>query len=191
MINCQPAKTEKKILNQVKSVDDIQELYLVFYNDLFFYGLKLSGSEDVTKDCIQDMFLQFWANPESLKNVKSLKAYFLKCFRRRVLNHLADSKKLVNNDLVELKLINSLAVDPFESELIEKEHKNELIYKLISARKDLTIRQQEILYLKFNLGYNYDMICDIMDINYQSVRNLLSEAIRMLRHKIESKIAVA
>jgi DNA-directed RNA polymerase specialized sigma24 family protein len=73
-----------------------------------------------------------------------------------------------------------------EESFINTESEHILENNLKIARESLTSRQQEILYLKYNLGYSNDLICEIMDIKYQSVRNLLSEAIRALRIKMDS-----
>ena len=164
---------------------DLKRIYVTFYKDLYYYGLKLSGSEEITRDCIQDMFLQFWMNENALSEINSVKAYLLKCYRRRVFLELArDNKKISRDAEPGIKPENELIVDSIESDLIHEEDKKAKLLKLIKAKDELTIRQKEILYLKFNLGYNYEMICEIMSIRYQSVRNLFSETIKILHDKL-------
>jgi len=45
----------------------------------------------------------------------------------------------------------------------------------------LSKRQQEVLYLKFEEGLDYEQISKIMDLKYQSVRNLVSTAINKIK----------
>lgn len=161
----------------------LKELYHLHYNDLFYYGLKLSGSKDITKDCIQDLFLQFWSSSEQLSDVRSIKAYLLKCLRRRIFFSIGKEKKCINIPGVLNQF--EVSTDSVEEVIIRSESESEIEGKLRIARGELTIRQQEVIFLKYHLGYNYDMICEIMDIKYQSVRNLLSEAIKLLRIKLE------
>lgn len=66
-----------------------------------------------------------------------------------------------------------------------------MLYKMnnilnrFSMLAGLTTNYSENNDLRFNLGYNYEMICDIMSIKYQSVRNLFCETIRILHDKMK------
>ena len=51
---------------------------------------------------------------------------------------------------------------------------------LKSAFDELSDRQKEILYLKYYSEMDYEEITQIMDMNYQSARNLVSRAIQKL-----------
>jgi DNA-directed RNA polymerase specialized sigma24 family protein len=50
----------------------------------------------------------------------------------------------------------------------------------------LSSRQQEILYLKFHSEMDYDQIIEIMGLNYQSARNLVTRALEALRKSMIS-----
>jgi RNA polymerase sigma factor (sigma-70 family) len=186
MKNYELTTTKRNHRSDFETGFDLRNIYVTFYNDLYFYGLKISGSEDLTRDCIQDMFTQFWSNSESLCGVKSVRAYLLKCFRRRVIEQLNAEKRYLNNYLPEGRYEYTGVAESHESDLVEQDRQNELTQRLLKATGELTARQQEILFLKFNLGYSYDSICDIMNIKYQSVRNLLSETVKYLRKTIEA-----
>ena len=49
----------------------LSEIFLQFHDDLFRYGLKLSHSENMVKDAIQDLFLKLWKNRSNLKPVEN------------------------------------------------------------------------------------------------------------------------
>ena len=53
--------------------------------------------------------------------------------------------------------------------------------------RQLTPRQREIVYLRFFSGADYEEICEIMEIDYQSARDLLYRSIKKLRKVIISK----
>jgi RNA polymerase sigma-70 factor (ECF subfamily) len=57
---------------------------------------------------------------------------------------------------------------------------------LTTAIGKLSSRQQEILYLKFYSEMDYDQIIEIMDLNYQSARNLVTRALDALRKSMIS-----
>ena len=180
---------------QVLSADDVivfkedsklafKELYLKHYHDLYYYGLKLSGSEEISKDCIQDLFIQFWSDYSLLSHVESKKAYLLKCLRRRIFLFLSQENKF--SSIQDNFEHNIPSVSSPEEDLFNIESEKIFQHKLITAKSELSIRQQEVLFLKYGKGYSYSTICDIMDIKYQSVRNLLCEAVTLLRTKLES-----
>ncbi len=60
---------------------------------------------------------------------------------------------------------------------VEKYQKN-LVARII---KELTPKQQEILYLRFTKGFNYNEISEIIDINHNSVRKQVYRAIKKMR----------
>jgi len=54
----------------------------------------------------------------------------------------------------------------------------------------LSSRQQEILYLKFHSEMDYDQIIEIMGLNYQSARNLVTRALEALRKSMTSVLVL-
>jgi RNA polymerase sigma-70 factor (ECF subfamily) len=56
--------------------------------------------------------------------------------------------------------------------------------KLQEAFKVLSSRQREAIFLKYYQEMSYEQICEVMDINYQSVRNLISKGIIELKRII-------
>ncbi len=49
----------------------------------------------------------------------------------------------------------------------------------------LSNRQKEAVFLKYYNQMSYEDICDIMNINYQSVRNLISTALKKLNTELK------
>ena len=75
--------------------------------------------------------------------------------------------------------------------LINSETDAEQKNKLKLAFQQLSDRQKEILYLKYYSEMDYDEITKIMDLNYQSARNLVSRAIAKLSKHISLSILIA
>ena len=65
--------------------------------------------------------------------------------------------------------------------MVADEQHGENHQQLQQALQQLSDRQREAVYLKYEKGLSYDEICTIMDINYQSARNLVATAIKSLR----------
>jgi RNA polymerase sigma factor (sigma-70 family) len=153
------------------------------YSVLYNYGMKLSGDEDLTKDCIQELYITLWKNRDNLGNAVSIRFYLLKSIRRKMIRMMQFRKKKFEyrlSDNYEFEIVFSI-----ESLIIRDEFQKsqqEYFFKLLNS---LSKRQKEAIYLKFYQNLSYDEISQVMDVNYQSVRNYIHQAISTLRSKID------
>ena len=155
-------------------------LYFLYYDSLYYYGLRISGDEIIVHDSLQDLFSDLWFTKENLASIKSTKAYLLSAMRRRVLNDLKKKRRKQAVALEFLKRQPDLAFSP-EDLLIEK--KEELLKQSIIAEalNRLPKRQKEVIYLRYYEELSNQEISVIMGINYQSVSNSLQKAFAFLR----------
>ena len=71
-------------------------------------------------------------------------------------------------------------IESLQSQKLFLENKDQqlaITKKIFDAFEKLSPRQKEIIYLKFYHNLSYEAVSEIMDINYQAARNLLSQAI--------------
>ena len=68
--------------------------------------------------------------------------------------------------------------------LINRYEDEQRLKKIANAINQLPARQKEIIYLKIYKGLSYEEISEIMEINYQVVRNLLCQALKTFRKLI-------
>jgi len=157
-------------------------LYKVYYPLLHNYGLKISNNNiGLTEDCLQDFFLYIYQHRENLADLNSIKPYLFVSFRRSLFREMKKSLKKVNFDKEEdfFIEINFSA----EELMIEQEivcFKQKSIVKLLN---ELSSRQKEVLYLKYYSDLSIDEIANVLEINYQSVLNLIHKGIKKLREK--------
>jgi len=162
------------------------EIFLTFYDDLLRYGRKLSGDQDMVQDCIQDLFLKLWKNKGNLKPVESIKPYLFRSLR----NHITDSIILQKPRIS----IDEGFEHPFEITyshedfLIARQVSEEARSKVIEALNKLTIRQRETIYLRYFEDFDFKTIASIMDMNIQSVHNLLYRGMKVLRDLLLAEI---
>lgn len=157
----------------------LAELFQYYYEELFFYGKKLSGSKRICEDCLQDLFLKLWINRSKLPEIKNLKAYLFTSYRNLIIDCLRWQNRFVDNesDLYTKHPIEFSVEDILIREQVTLEtHKNILI-----AINKLTDRQKEAIYLRFFDGLSFESIAQIMDINVQSVRNFIHRGIIALK----------
>ncbi len=153
-----------------------------YYRLLYNYGAQFSADPEFTRDCIQEMMLELWERRARLSEVVSVKAYLLKSLRHRIGRESIRLQRL--NTVEELAFLSGESVErPIESVIIETEQERVRIQQLQQLIADLTLRQQEIIYLRFYQQLDYDDIAEIMGLSRQSVANLLHRTLKNLRER--------
>lgn len=158
-------------------------IFRTHYQAIFNYGLKLNKDRDLVEDCVQELFLELWKNRNSLGSTDQIKPYLLKSARRKIIkkiNQDSKFKKLFSNILPKEEYAFEIVLSP-ENQVISQQISEEKILKAQSLLDTLPPRQKEILYLLFYQEMSYEEIAKIMDINYQSARNLVHRALKLLR----------
>lgn len=160
--------------------EGLRALYEQYADALYAYGMILCRDEEKVKDCIQDLFVAFWQNHASLPIPDSGKAYLMVSLRRRIFEKTP--KKQLTTEVVEDAEIDRLlfTIDHETTWITEEEEKIKM-EKLASALSQLSERQQEMIHMKYFQQMEYEEIGQIMEINYQSARNLVTRALIALR----------
>ena len=154
----------------------LAELFQNYFSEMMNFGKKILADEEVVKDCIQDLFIEIWKQKNKLLLV-SVKAYFIKSLQYKLIKI---KKKQTNQQ--PFKINDDCYFEwGYDNFLIQLEEANLRAKKLIDAMRLLPKRQQEIVYLKFQLNLSYEEICEVMNIQYQVARNQISNAIKLLK----------
>ena len=181
-------KDDRLLWQKLKSGDK-NALEVIFRNEadaLCKYGRKFTPDKDLIADCLQDLFVELWRTKETIGPTDNIRKYLFVSFRRRLIKDLNKENKTKSLDPdTDLKEEITFSV---ENTWIENEDTIQKSEALTSAISKLSSRQQEILYLKFYNDMDYDQITEIMHLNYQSARNLVTRALESLRKYMISLI---
>jgi len=155
-------------------------IYQSHYQSLLSYGFSLTANLELTKDCLQEMFLELWKKRASLnKDVTDIRSYLFTWLRRKI-----------SKELTKLNELNNKAHNPqqqgqyswsYEELLIAFQQTEEDKNKLRNALNKLTKKQLEIIELKFFENLSYADIAAKTALTQRTVYNLVYEAIRHLR----------
>lgn len=151
-------------------------LFTRHYSLLYHYGLKICHDSAMLEDAIQELFTGIW-HKKPTQPVQSVKAYLLQALKYKLYKSFRDKVPLVDaeqngNDFFEFS---------HENFLIRQQEDNERIKKIVDALNQLPPRQKEVIYLKVYKNLSYEEVSEIMQINYQVVRNLLCQALKTFR----------
>jgi RNA polymerase sigma factor (sigma-70 family) len=165
-------------------------LFELYYDDLYAYGIKLTGNEELARDCIQDLFVKLWESRNRIKSVNQVKPYLIRAFR----NITIDQSRLAEKDPVQrLLTLESPELLNFDSEDFnaESEFSQEQISKLLLALNELPPRVREAVYLRYFTGLSYDELATVMSVNIQSTRNLIHQGIKSLKEDLVGLLIIA
>jgi len=160
-------------------------IYDMHIDALYNFGHKLYQNPQVVEDAIHDLFVDLWRYREKLASVSSVRVYLYVSLRRRIVQ----SSKAGNVFLYDLEWDKlNLASLPEESRLVEKEGSDQQLERLKRYMANLSPRQYEAIILRFYDEMDYADIATIMEVNEQSVRNLVQRGLEHLRQY--SRLAV-
>lgn len=154
-------------------------IYNLNVDALYAYGMKLHSNGSFIKDCIQDVFLDIYTNRNKLSKPTNIKFYLFKALKNTIFRQLKKERKL--GGFPEFEKLSFATEYSIESKTIGeevKDYQKELISQML---RELTSKQQEILYLRFTKGFNYIEISQIIGIDHNSVRKQVYRAIKKLR----------
>lgn len=153
-------------------------IYEFYASDLYAFGLSLRAKPELIEDAIHDIFVEIYIHRYNLEKVDNLKYYFLAAFRNRLFFLL---KKELNTTEITEKDTQGMVDKNFQEKWIENETvlaNEQLVQRLLS---ELNQNQREAIYLRFVEGLSLEEISQLLEINYQSTKNLIHRAIKKLK----------
>jgi len=157
----------------------LERIYREQIGLLLSYGSKFALNTPLLENCIQDLFVDLWRRRRTLGDTDSIPRYLVVALRRRIVRQLERERKQ-GGELEERDLHFQAELNT-EEEWIAREASTQQHSRLRQALEQLSARQREAIYLRYYAGMEYDDICEIMDISYQSTRNLVAGGLKKLR----------
>jgi RNA polymerase sigma factor (sigma-70 family) len=164
-------------------------LYKKYTQRLYNYGMHYCHDRDLVMDCLQELFASIWTKRKNLSTVHSVSAYLFKAFRRLLMKKLTWRKRF----MLSLEPKHELCFDivlPTEQLIENEETSVRRQQNIVRCIKNLSKRQREAIFLKFYNNLNYSDIASIMDLQVDSVYNIISKAIESLRQQLKSSISM-
>jgi len=129
------------------------------------------------QDCIHDLFIDLYKYRSRLRSTNNIKSYLFLSLKRKIIKVLEQKGKFLSLEADNLSFTYRLFDDIGDDNLVKAE-RFELLDK---AMNKLGNRQREAIYLRYVVGLGYDELGEILDLNYQSARNLIYRGIEKLR----------
>jgi RNA polymerase sigma factor (sigma-70 family) len=155
------------------------ELYDLYVQSLYNYGMRLTQDQELLKDCIHDVFVKVYSKRSEKHTINNLSSYLIISLKNRLLdefrrNNFMDDAEVENYDYRQ-------SSDGVENDYLDVEHDMLQTAHLTRLMDHLTRRQRQAITLYYLEERKYEEICRIMQMNYHSVRNLMHRGMLKLR----------
>lgn len=174
-------------MNQATDHNNKGNAQEVLFSDLFreheprLYTLafRLTKSDQVAKDTIQEVFLKLWEQRDNLDSITNMQAWLYRLTENKVIDFL---RKSAADDRLKRKIWDHLQQIINEAELyVAAKEYNQIIQKAIEK---LPPQRKLIYQLNKEDGMNYQQIADELQISKHTVKNQLSSAMQSVRRFI-------
>ena len=153
-------------------------LYDMYAEMLLNYGLCITSDKELVKDCVQDVFIKLISKSQDLQ-VTKVTSYLLISLRNRLLDEFRRKNYMTETAVEDIRI--STTVEDVENSYILDESSLNNVRKVQILMDELTPRQRQVFTLYYIEQRKYEDICEIMQMNYHSVRNLVHRGMLKLR----------
>lgn len=176
---------EKDLVAGIRRGDEeaFEALFFEYYYQLCSFAVKITGSSELARDAVQDVFYKLWRSREDWNIHYSLKVYLYRAVRNQSLN-------LVDKQKNRLELVQNLSDEPsysdersIESGLASSSEK--LIKKIWELVTQMPERRKQVFLLHRRHGLSYKEISTVMAISNKTVENHMGLALQYLRDNID------
>lgn len=175
--------TETNLIDQIKQGSDkaFEVLFKEYFKALSVYAKKYLNDLDLAQDIVQEVFVKFYEQRNSMMVHTSLKALLYQSVRNRCLDHIRSQQTRSTHHENILMLSKGADVDAVD--FMEQVELEEKIYQSIAG---LPEQCQVIFKLSRLEGKRNQEIADELSLSKRTVETQISNALKRLRKDIFS-----
>lgn len=175
----------KELIDQDEKL--LQERFTAYFRNfecpLYFFALKLTQSELLSRDIIQDVFIKLWTIRHQFDDIRNMEDYLYKMVRNKVLDVL---RQLAKDRKLRAEYFNDHQWE--ESRTYETIVAKEYAFALSEAINQLPPQRRIIYQLSQVEGRSRNEIARELDISPSTVKNQLTAALSYLRKVVAGQI---
>lgn len=174
----QPLPNESGILAQIAAGDKraFTQLFKHYNRLVYSFSKRITESDDIALEVVQDIFIKLWLNRENLATVNNFAAYLNRVVRNHSLN-------VVRQQLQHARMaaqISSVYTDWDNSTAMQIDL-NEAKRILNQAIDGLSPQQRMVYELCHQQGLKYAEAAERMNISPQTVNSYMKDALKKIR----------
>ncbi len=158
--------------------DALKQLFDVYYDDLFHYGMKLVLNREIAEEIVQDIFISLWEKHKE-RDISSFRHYLFKAVKNRSINYL--KRNIPSFDQIEDERIFN---ESYEATPYKEIANRELADIIENALEKLPKRCALVFSLSRNSDMSYKEIAEELNISVRTVENQIGIALKKLREML-------
>lgn len=173
---------ESDRIRSEKNLDDYQyfnHLFFTYYAALCSYVDTIIGDSASSEDIVQNLFVNFWSNRNSIIIHKNIQHYLFKAAKNAAFNYLRSEKN--RKKVIENLLFND------SSEIEEYLVEEEFLQKLEECINQLPERAKEVFLLSRFEELKQKEIAEKLNISVKTIKNQIWKSLKYLKSCLESK----
>ncbi|MBC8617851.1 RNA polymerase sigma factor [Parabacteroides faecis] len=163
------------------------ELYNLYIDDLFAYGMHFTTNREAVKDCIQEVFISLYKDRSKQRKVNNIKSYLFVSLKNELFDLFKKSMEYYQIETIEPVFQTEYSV---EDQFLKNETASNNVARVKKLLQVLSPKQNEVIYYRYVEEMTYDEIGELMHMNNQSVRNLVHRSIQKIRELMHNDIFV-
>ena len=172
---------ERELLTLASQADEqaFTTLFHLYKNKLYGYLFRLTESEMLSEDIVQDVFLKLWNDRQSLYSIDNFGSYLFRMSKNQVINHF---KRMAHETLIMAEIYgqNSFGHNETQDIIALKD-----VEKILNEILDKLPAQQKIVYhLSREEGRTHDEIANLLKISPNTVKNHIAQAMLKIRTQL-------
>lgn len=183
-----PENQEYILVQRLKEGEEaaFKEIYLSFYNAVYYFISKYLEDTDVIRDLTQEAFFLLWKNRDRLNQSIGYKSYLLSIAKNLMLNRIRSDKygQKYKETLIK-KAQETLLKNELEGHLFNRIENNNLLSIVYSEIDKLPQKQKDVVILSKMRHYTNKEIAQELGISVKTVEYRLMCALRKIRKIIE------
>ncbi|GAB3816729.1 RNA polymerase sigma factor [Pontibacter rugosus] len=166
-----------------RSFGKIEEVYTLYWRELYIVAYRRLRSEEDVEDILQDIFLSLVQKPEVLDKEGSVKAYLHQALKYKIIDFYRKDQLLHSFALEELSATNH--ADTTTDELLMAEELEQCVQEEVSKMPE---KMQQVYLLSRKEFMSIEQIAAHLGISNQTVKNQISSALKRLRTRLSNYI---
>ncbi|WP_221392451.1 RNA polymerase sigma factor [Dyadobacter sp. NIV53] len=158
-----------------------------YYNPVLFrFVFPILKSEDLAKDCCQEIFIKIWEDRGKLTDVRSFRPYLLTVGKNHSLNTL---KKVFSEEKTLATFV--AGYNDADHGLENRIQYEEYSRFITSILETLTPQSRQVFQLCRQQGKSYDEASEILGISRNVIKKHMVKSMRILRLAVERDLGIA
>ena len=171
----------RELVNEFCAGNDhaFAELYDLYVQMLFNYGMKITQDQELLKDCIHDVFVKIYNKRAEKSVINNFGSYLIISLKNRLFDEFRRLNFATEDAAEDYEFC--FSTTDVENDYLHIERDALQSAQVARLMNHLTRRQRLAITLYYLEQRKYEEICKIMDMNYHSVRNLMHRGMLKLR----------